>query len=80
MQKIAQKEKERIEKEIEKEERRKELSKKNVTVDIKGELVFIRPIDLKALNEEFSKGRSNFKMIKTIETEANNKIKKKFNG
>ena len=69
--KIAQKEKEKIAKEEEIEERRKELSKKNVTVDIKGELVFIKPIDMKALNEEFNKGRSNCKIIKTIETVSN---------
>ena len=71
LEKIAQKERERIAKQEELEEIRKELSKKNVTVDIKGELVFIKPIDLKALNEEFNKGKSNFKIIKTIETEAN---------
>ena len=70
-QKIAQKERERIAKLEEIEEKRKELSKKNVTVDIKGELVFIKPLDLKALNEEFNKGKSNTKIIKTIETEIN---------
>ena len=68
---IAQKEKEKIAKQEEIEERRKELSKKNVTTDIKGELVFIKPIDMKALNEEFNKGRSNCKIIKTVETVAN---------
>ena len=76
IQKIAQKERERIAREEEIEEKRKELSKKNVTVDIKGELVFIKPIDLNGLNEEFNKGKSNFKMIKTIEREINNKNKK----
>ena len=76
--KIAQKEKEKIAKEEEIEERRKELSKKNVTVDIKGELVFIKPIDMKALNEEFNKGRSNCKIIKTVET-VSNYIKNKKN-
>jgi hypothetical protein len=68
---IAQKERERLEKEEKLAELRKELSKKNVTVDIKGELVFIKPIDLKVLNEEFNKGKSKFKIIKTIETESN---------
>ena len=71
LEKIAQKERERIAKIEEIEEKRKELSKKNVTVDIKGELVFIKPLDLKTLNEEFNKGKSNFKVIKTIETESN---------
>ena len=70
--KMAQKERERLEKEEKLAELRKELSKKNVTVDIKGELVFIKPIDLKVLNEEFNKGKSKFKIIKTIETESNN--------
>ena len=76
--KIAQKEREKIAREEEIEERRKELSKKNVTTDIKGELVFIKPIDMKALNDEFNKGRSNFKIIKTIET-ASNLLKNKKN-
>ena len=71
MDKIAKKEKERLAKEEEVAELRKELGKKNVTVDIKGELVFIKPLDLRALNEDFSKGRSNFRNIKTIETDAN---------
>ena len=71
MDKIAKKEKERLAKEEEVAELRKELAKKNVTVDIKGELVFIKPLDLRALNEDFSKGRSNFRNIKTIETDAN---------
>ena len=71
LQKIAQKEQEKIAKEEEIEEKRKELSKKNVTVDIKGEIVFIKPLDIKVLNEEFNKGKSNFKIIKTIETGTN---------
>jgi len=70
--KIAQKEKEKLEKEEKIAELRKELSKKNVTVDIKGELVFIKPIDLNVLNEEFNKGKSKFKIVKTIEPESNN--------
>jgi hypothetical protein len=72
MEKLAQKEKERLAKEEEVAELRKKLEKKNVTVDIKGELVFIKPIDLKVLNEEFNKGKSKFKIIKTIEPESNN--------
>ena len=70
--KIAKKERERIEKEEKLFELRKELSNKNVTVDIKGELVYIKPLDLKTLKEEFNKGKSKLKIIKTIETESNN--------
>ena len=74
---IAKKEREKLAKIEALEEMRKELSKKNVTVDVKGELVFIKPIDIKALNDEFKKGKSNFKNIKTIETETVNYIKNK---
>ena len=76
MEKLAQKEKERQAKEEEVNELRKKLNKKNVTVDIKGELVFIKPLDLQALTEEFNKGRTNFKNIKTIEKEQKNSIVK----
>ena len=76
MEKIAQKEKERQAKEEEVAELRKKLNKKNVTVDIKGELVFIKPLDLQALTEEFNKGRANFKNIKTIEKEQINSVVK----
>ena len=51
------------------EERRKELANKKVTLDIKGELVYIKNIDVNALINDFTKGRSNFKDIKTIEDE-----------
>ena len=74
---IAKKEREKLAKIEALEEMRKELSKKNVTVDVKGELVFIKPIDIKTLNEEFKKGKSNFKNIKTIETETVNYMKNK---
>ena len=67
--KQAQKEKERLAKEEELAELRKELGKKNVTVDIKGELVFIKPIDLNALSDDFNKGKSKFKIIQTIKTD-----------
>jgi hypothetical protein len=39
-------------------------------------LVFIKPLDLQALTEEFNKGRTNFKNIKTIEKEQKNSIVK----
>ena len=67
--KQAQKEKERLAKEEELAELRKELGKKNVTVDIKGELVFIKPIDLNALSDDFNKGKSKYKIIQTIKTD-----------
>jgi hypothetical protein len=72
MEKLAQKEKERLAKEEEVAELRKKLEKKNVTVDIKGELVFIKPLDLQALTQEFNKGRVNYKNIKIIEKEPKN--------
>ena len=51
------------------EEIRKELYRKNVTVDVKGEIVYIKPIDIKGLMEEFNNGKGNFKNIKILETE-----------
>ena len=62
------------------EEMRKELYRKNVTVDVKGEIVYIKPIDIRNLLEEFNKGKTNFKNIKVVETEPkynleNNEIK-----
>ena len=51
------------------EEMRKELYRKNVTVDAKGEIVYIKPIDMRNLFEEFNKGKANFKNIKILETE-----------
>ena len=77
--KIAKKEREKQAKIEALEELRKELSKKNVTTDVKGEIVFIKPLDIKALIDEFKKGKSNFKNIKTIETETNfPKTKRRF--
>ena len=51
------------------EEKRKELYRKKVTVDVNGNIVFIKPIDMKNLIEEFNKGKTLFKNIKTVETE-----------
>ena len=51
------------------EDLRKELYRKNVTVDVKGDIVYIKPIDMKSLIEEFNKTKSNFKNIKVLETE-----------
>ena len=71
LEKIAQKEREKKARLDEIEERRKELSKKNMTTDIKGEIVFIKPLDIRVLNEEFKKGKSTIKVIRTIENEVN---------
>ena len=62
-------EKEKQSKLEELEEKRKELYRKNVTVDIKGDIVFIKPIDMRSLMEEFNKGKINFKNIKTVEAQ-----------
>ena len=64
--------KEKEEQELEKarEEKRKELANKNVTVDIKGELVYIKSLDINQFINDFSKTKSKFKDIKTIEFES----------
>ena len=51
------------------EEQRKELNRKKVTVDANGNIVFIKPLDIKNLIEEFNKGKTLFKNIKTVEAE-----------
>ena len=51
------------------EEKRKELYRKKVTVDVNGNIVYIKPVDMKSLMEEFNKGKTIFKNIKTVETE-----------
>ena len=56
------------------EEKRKELANKNVTVDIKGELVYIKSLDVNQFINDFSKTKSKFKEVKTIEYES--KIRK----
>ena len=56
------------------EEKRKELANKNVTVDIKGELVYIKSLDINQFINDFTKTKSKFKEIKTIEFES--KIKR----
>ena len=56
------------------EDLRKELYRKNVTVDVKGDIVYIKPIDMKKLIEEFNKGKANFKNIKILETEPKYKL------
>ena len=68
------KEKEEQALEKEREEKRKELANKNVTVDIKGELVYIKSLDINQFMNDFTKSKSKYKDIKTIEYES--KIKK----
>ena len=70
-----QKEQEEIELEKAREEKRKELANKNVTTDIKGELVYIKSLNVNDFIHEFAKGRSNFKEIKTIEDELKVKMR-----
>ena len=52
------------------EEKRRELANKNVTTDIKGELVYIKSLDINQFINDFSKTKSKFKDIKTIEFES----------
>ena len=63
------KEKEEQALEKEREEKRKELANKNVTVDIKGELVYVKSLDINKFINDFSKSKSKFKDIRTIEYE-----------
>ena len=68
-----EKEEQALEKAIE--DKRKELANKNVTVDIKGELVYIKSLDVNQFINDFSKTKSKLKDIKIIEYES--KIKRK---
>ena len=61
------KEQERLALEKSLEEKRKELANKNVTTDIKGQLVFIKSLKIDDFINEFMKGNSKFKEVKTIE-------------
>ena len=70
-----EKEEQALEKALE--EKRKELANKNVTVDIKGELVYIKSLDINKFMNDFSKSKTKCKDIKTIETESRNLQKKK---
>ena len=68
------KEQERLALEKTLEEKRKELANKNVTTDIKGELVYIKSLKIDDFINEFMKGKSNFKEIKTIEDDLKSKL------
>ena len=52
------------------EEKRKELANKNVTVDIKGDIVYIKSLNINDFNNDFTKMRSKFKEIQTIQSES----------
>ena len=71
------KEQEEIALEKAREEKRKELAHKNVTTDIKGELVYIKSLNVNDFIHEFTKGRSNFKEIRTIEDELKSRMRGK---
>ena len=72
-----EKEEQALEKALE--EKRKELANKNVTVDIKGELVFIKSLDINQLTSDFTKTKSKTKEIKTIENESKIRQQKRKN-
>ena len=69
------KEQEEIALEKAREEKRKELAHKNVTTDIKGELVYIKSLNVNDFIHEFTKGRSNFKEIRTIDDELKGRMR-----
>lgn len=84
LKRIEQAKKEKIEKEKQAQEqarleRDKELKNKNITVDVNGNILFIKPIEVNALVTEFKKGKSNSKEIKTVEAEIVQKFKNRKN-
>ena len=50
------------------EEKRKELAHKNVTTDIKGDIVYIKSLNINDFINDFTRMRSKYKEIKTIQT------------
>ena len=52
------------------EEKRKELANKKVTVDIKGDIVYIKSLNINDFNNDFTKMRSKYKEIQTIKSES----------
>ena len=59
------------------EEKRKELANKNVTVDIKGDIIYIKSLNINDFINDFTKMRSKLKEIKTIQTASKNVLMKK---
>ena len=49
------------------EEKRKELANKNVTVDIKGEIIYIKSLNVNDFTNDFTKMRAKYKEIKTLQ-------------
>ena len=74
---LLRKEKERLALEKAREEKRKELANKNVTVDVKGELIYIKSLDINKFINDFTKSKSKFKEVKTVESELNMSLKPK---
>lgn len=66
-QKEARKLKKKLEEEQKRLELQKELKSKNITVDINGNIVFIKPIKIELLMNEYKKGKAKSKDIKIIE-------------
>ena len=56
------------------EETRKELANKNVTTDIKGQIVYIKSLKIDDFINEFMKSKSKFKEVKTIEDDLQEKL------
>ena len=52
------------------EEKRKELANKKVTVDIKGDIVYIKSLNINDFTNDFTKMRSKYKEIQTIKSES----------
>jgi len=59
------------------EEKRKELAHKNVTVDIKGDIIYIKSLNVNDFTNDFTKMRSKFKEIKTIQSVSKNALLQK---
>ena len=72
------KEKEKMEKEKEINEKRKNLDYKNITVDIKGNIVYVRPIKMESLINDFISMKTHSKEVQKIIDE--NIPKKNFNN
>jgi len=62
----AKKEKEKMEKEKEISEKRKALNCKNITVDVKGNIVYVRPIQMESLINDFINMKTHSKEVEKI--------------
>ena len=59
------------------EEKRKELAHKNVTVDIKGDIVYIKSLNVNDFINDFTRMKSKFKEIKTIHSVSKTSLQQK---